>query len=62
MTGIPPFPAPWPWEKSYPAGLSPRVELPAWPLGSIIDRAAEHFPEKDAIVFRGTSCFVCVFG
>ena len=55
MTGIPPFPAPWPWEKSYPAGLSPRVELPAWPLGSIIDRAAEHFPEKDAIVFRGTS-------
>jgi long-chain acyl-CoA synthetase len=55
VTGIPPFPAPWPWEKSYPAGLSPRVELPAWPLGSIIDRAAEHFPEKDAIVFRGTS-------
>jgi long-chain acyl-CoA synthetase len=53
MTGIPPFPAPWPWEKSYPAGLSPRVELPTWPLGSIIDRAAEHFGEKDAIIFRG---------
>jgi long-chain acyl-CoA synthetase len=53
MTGIPPFPAPWPWEKSYPAGLSPRVELPAWPLGSIIDRAAVAFAEKDAIVFRG---------
>jgi long-chain acyl-CoA synthetase len=29
------------------------VELPAWPLGSIVDRAAAHFPEKDAIVFRG---------
>jgi long-chain acyl-CoA synthetase len=53
VTGIPPFPAPWPWEKSYPAGLSPRVELPVWPIGSIVDRAAEHFGEKDAIVFRG---------
>ena len=52
MTSIPPFPAPWPWEKSYPAGLSPRVELPVWPIGSIVDRAAEHFGEKDAIVFR----------
>jgi long-chain acyl-CoA synthetase len=52
VTGIPPFPAPWPWEKSYPAGLSPRVELPAWPLGSIVDRAAGHFAERDAIVFR----------
>lgn len=54
MTGIPPFPAPWPWEKSYPAGLSPRVALPAWPLGSIVDRAAKAFADKDAIVFRGT--------
>jgi len=52
VTSIPPFPAPWPWEKSYPAGLSPRVELPVWPIGSIVDRAAEHFGEKDAIVFR----------
>ncbi|HVW55547.1 MAG TPA: AMP-binding protein, partial [Rhizobiaceae bacterium] len=54
MTGIPPFPAPWPWEKSYPAGLSPRVTLPAWPLGSIVDRAAKEFSDKDAIIFRGT--------
>jgi len=53
MTGVPPFPAPWPWEKSYPAGLSPRVALPAWPLGSIVDRAAEEFSDKDAIIFRG---------
>lgn len=53
MTAIPPFPAPWPWEKSYPAGLSPRVELPTWPLGSIIDRAAAEFGDKDAIIFRG---------
>jgi len=54
VTGIPPFPAPWPWEKSYPAGLSPRVALPAWPLGSIVDRAAKAFSDKDAIIFRGT--------
>jgi long-chain acyl-CoA synthetase len=54
VTGIPPFPAPWPWEKGYPAGLSPRVELAAWPLGSIVDRAAAEFGDKAAIIFRGT--------
>ncbi len=54
MSGVPPFPAPWAWDGAYPAGLSPRTALEAWPLGSIIDRAVEHFGDKDALVFRGS--------
>ncbi|MCV3242322.1 AMP-binding protein [Mesorhizobium sp. ZC-5] len=50
MTRLPP--GPWPWAKSYPAGLSPETGLDAWPVPSLIDRAAERFGAKDAIVFR----------
>lgn len=46
---------PWPWAKSYPAGMWPDRELATWPIGSMIDRSAERFGDRPAFVFRGQS-------
>lgn len=45
----------WPWAKSYPSGISPDRELDTWTVGSLIDRSAKVFNDKDALVFRGHS-------
>lgn len=49
------WPRPWPWAKSYPAGLSPDRELDTWPVASVIERSAERFGDRQAFVFRGVS-------
>lgn len=46
---------PWPWAKSYPAGMSPDRKLDTWTVGSLIDRSAERFGDREAFVFRGRS-------
>ncbi len=43
---------PWLWEKSYPGGMSPRVDLATWPLSAMLDRSAERWGDKPAFVFR----------
>lgn len=46
---------PWPWAKSYPAGISPDVALVTWPVPEMIRRSAERFGERDAFEFRGAT-------
>ncbi len=46
---------PWPWTKSYPAGISPDVALDTWPAPEMIRRSAERFAEHNAFEFRGTA-------
>ena len=42
-----------PWKAVYPPGLSPDVELDAYPIHEIVDRAAAEWGAKTAFSFRG---------
>ena len=44
----------WRWARSYPAGLSPDVVLDTWPVHSLVERSAERWGDKTALVFRDT--------
>ena len=44
----------WRWARSYPAGLSPDVALDTWPVHSLVERSAERWGDKTALVFRDT--------
>lgn len=42
-----------PWKDSYPPGLSPDVELAAFPVHDIVERSAAQWGGKTAFTFRG---------
>jgi len=44
---------PHPWEKSYPEGISWRVDIESKPLPSLLDEAAAAFPDNVCVNFRG---------
>jgi long-chain acyl-CoA synthetase len=46
--------ADYPWLQSYPENVDWHVEIPAKPLTSLLDDAAEQWPERPAIEFLGT--------
>ena len=39
------------WHGSYEDGVPPEVEWPDGPLDGLLTRAAERFPDKDALIF-----------
>ncbi|WP_127599431.1 AMP-binding protein [Nitratireductor alexandrii] len=41
-----------PWKAIYPPGLAPDTTLAAWPVHTIVDRAAARWPDKQAVCFR----------
>lgn len=41
-----------PWRGAYPPGLSPAVELKAFPVHRVLDEAAAEFGDREAVVFR----------
>ena len=43
----------YPWEKSYPAGISWRVEIEPKPVPTLLDDAAAAFPDNICVNFRG---------
>lgn len=46
-------PAPRPWERSYPAGLSWDVKIPVKPLSAILDEAVIKWPTRPCLEFLG---------
>lgn len=46
---------PWPWAKSYPAGISPDAALDTWAVPAMIRRAADMFADRNAFEFRGVA-------
>lgn len=42
-----------PWELAYPPGLSADMEIETFPVHELVDRAAEQWPDRPAIDFRG---------
>ncbi|CAG1014106.1 MAG: AMP-binding protein [Rhizobiaceae bacterium] len=46
---------PWPWAKSYPAGISPDIALDTWAVPEMIRHSAERFGGHNAFEFRGAT-------
>jgi long-chain acyl-CoA synthetase len=44
---------PFPWEKSYPEGLSWDAEIPSGPVTGILDRAVATWPKRHCLEFMG---------
>ncbi|MFQ5775315.1 MAG: long-chain fatty acid--CoA ligase [Kiloniellaceae bacterium] len=49
----PPAPPPYPWEKSYPEGLSWRVEIAPKPVSAVLDEAVTAWPKRPCLEFLG---------
>jgi len=46
---------PYPWEKSYPAGVDWQLEVEARTLPELLDEAVRAYPERPCLSFRGKS-------
>ena len=46
-------PRPYPWEKSYPPGISWDTPIETTTLHALIDRSAARYADRPAIEFRG---------